>query len=181
MISTLTYKRKNTLLLIGSVLFMLICYSLSISKSIEAYELNQELKSVISQQKTLPSKKLTLIKELKALDSNEIRNKTNYGGNTNEQIILAFVSNYCKESKLLLKEFPKTFRTQQNEYELQTNYFNVSGSFSKILRLIYLLEQTKKIAKVSSVDFQTKTDLYTNARDLNATIYLQQIIKKNEN
>ena len=55
----------------------------------------------------------------------------------------------------------------------------IGGNFSTLINLVYLLEQKYNLGKIASVNYQLKKDFKTKEMQLTATIFLQNIKKKN--
>lgn len=94
-----------------------------------------------------------------------------------QQMLLGTITNYCQQSNVLLKEFPKTIAKQEKDYLIETNYFTVEGEFVKLLKLCYQLEQKNKIGKLASVNYLLKKDYKTQIDFLTATVYIQNVKK----
>lgn len=92
-----------------------------------------------------------------------------------QELLLEKVSNYCNDNKLILKELPQTHIYKNRDYNIETNMVVVEGSFIKLLKLVYMLEQEFKLGKVISVKFESEKDLITKKIRLSASIYFQNI------
>lgn len=126
--------------------------------------------------KNIPEKTVQLKSEIEAIDKtllNSQQNETNV-----QQNLLSIVTMYCKENTIVLREFPQMIQTSGNEFLIETNAFKIEGSFIKLLQLLYILEQKRRIGKIASVSFLTKTDFKTKKPELTATVYLQHVSKK---
>jgi hypothetical protein len=172
----LTYEKKNLLLLGGSVLLAFLIYSFAIKKTWLVYKNYSEAKSKIEFASNAPIMADQLAKELTAMDL-KIGNQNKNGTNT-EGAILETLTNYCQENKTVLREFPETSRAEQGNLIIETNKFVIEGNFSQLLNLVYLLEQTAKLGKVTSAHYQLKKDLKSKEMVLTVTIYIQNIKKK---
>jgi hypothetical protein len=171
-----TYKNKNRLLLIGSVLFLYIAWTSAFGKTFklknECIKLEEQMKLAVD----IPEKSAQLKKEIARMEqltglSKKIENP--------QQALLDIASSYCNKNNTVLREFPKTINSKQNNLEVETNVFVVEGPFIKLLNLAYLLEQKNKIGKVASVNYISKVDQKTQRTILTATIYLQNIKSNN--
>lgn len=169
------YTKKNKILFIGGVLACFIIVmtlvipvvklnnncsdlSLRIQNALQASKNAEELKNKIN-----ATDKFLLSKKDTVLDS--------------QQQVLETVSLFCNSNNTLLKEFPKTVFTKNGDYMLETHIFTVEGNYPQLLNLAYELEYKKKLGRIASLDFKTKTDLKTQRKNLLATIYLQTIKK----
>lgn len=153
-------------------------YFLAIEKSIVVAGEYRILKEQVQMASDAPRKITELQKQLAEIDHDmekEQRTTVNV-----QEALLGFITNYCQNNKLILREFPKTIHINEKDFLIETNVFTVEGGFLKILPMIYLLEQKNKIGKIASVNFQTKKDFKTKNLALTATIYLQNVSKNKQ-
>lgn len=175
-LKNLSYKTKNKLLLAVIALFTIIVYSASVKKTITLHSECKELEGKVTIATDAPLQAAELEKKLAEID--RILGKQQHADNNTQQTLLGIISSYCQNNKTIVREIPKTIYSEQKDFLIETNIFQVEGSFSKLTELIYLLEQKYKIGKIASVHFQTKKDNQTNTIALLATIYLQNIKKR---
>ena len=176
MLKKLSYKRKLQLLIGLSVLFSLFIYQSVISKTIVLYNQNKEFDLKLKEASSAPARVQKLTQQLVSLDHLIQSRQTDTSNNVHD-LLLGFLSSYCKENKTVLKSFPETSVSTQGEFEIQSHTFAVEGSFIKLLQLVYLLEQKLRIGKVSSLNFQASKDIDTKKNILVSTVYLQNIKK----
>ena len=176
MFKNLTYKQKNRLLIAGAILMAYIAYALAIKKTITAYNQCNEATKQIELAQNAPMMADQLEKQLSQMDSKIGNQNTN--GQNKEQALLELVTNYCQNNHAVLREFPETTLADQGNMTIETNLFVVEGSFPTLINLVYLFEQKNKLGKVASVHYQLKKDFKTKEMALTATIYLQNIKKK---
>jgi hypothetical protein len=177
MLKNISYKKRNQVFLWGGVALFLLIYKLTFSKTIALYSECIEMEQRIERASDAPIKIAELKKQsvrLESLAGSERPDEKNL-----QQLILGQVTSYCQENNVLLKEFPETIIQTEKDYEVETNCFTAEGSFDKLLRLVYVLEQKSKTGKISSVDFKTKLESRTNKLKLTATVYIQNIKKTN--
>lgn len=179
MFKHLTYQQKNKLLLGGFVLMLLVSYWLAIGKTLSTMTLYKDLEKKSGQIEQSPMNLKLLEKKRLALNQ-IIENKKDNQGSSVHASLLNIISNFCDEHHILLREYPGTIENIQNDLIVETNMFEVQGTFNKLLELNYMLEQKQKVAKVVSTLFMVKRDLQTRNNILTATIYFQNI-KPHEN
>jgi len=172
-----TYKKKNKALLIAAIVALLLAYLLSIKKTIAVYGEAGRLEAQSELAANAPVKAAALQKQLMEIDN--LLGVQEQPGNV-QQALLGVITGYCQENSTVLREFPRTVYNEEKDLIVETNVFTVEGSFAQLLKLVYLLEQESRIGKVSSARFFMKKDPVTHTTALNATIYLQNI-KKPEN
>lgn len=177
MFERLNYKRKNQLLLAASVLFLLLCYFLAFKGTWALYSEVQELETQIKLANGAPQKVAIMESRLAELD--RLPGLKQNADTSIQQELLGVVTEYCQKTGTILREFPKTLVSEEGDYRVETNVFTVEGGFSKLLELVYLLEQKNRLGKIASVQYNSKRDVRTKALSLTASVYLQNIKKAN--
>lgn len=169
----LTYRQKNKYLLIGFAVFVILSYVLAISDTLDSYFGYRQLEKKEKEMTRAPQELKNLQVKLKGLNYLiETRQRNTEGVHAS---LLNVITAYCDEQGILLREYPGMQENTQNDLVIETNIFEVQGSFFKLLDLVYLLEQKQRIGKVASVKFQTKRDMQTRNAMLTVTIYIQNI------
>lgn len=101
---------------------------------------------------------------------------SNISGNTDyQELLLEKVSRYCSKNRLVLKQLPQTHSYVHQDFKVETHKVVVEGSFHKLLKLIYAIENDFKLGKLVSVRFETEKDFVTKSISLTASIYFQNI------
>lgn len=176
MLSQLTYKRKNQLLIAVTLLTAYLMYSLAIKKTVLAFTQYNSSKDQIALAVNAPLKAKLLEQELTQI--NEKIGNQNINGRNTEQALLDLITHYCQNHNLNLREFPQAQLAKQDDLFIETNQFVVEGGFSSLLNMVYLLEQKQKLGKIAGVRYQLKKDIQTKEMALTATVYLQNIKHK---
>lgn len=179
MFKNLTYRKKIKYLMVGAGLFLLLCYVVSINKTVALVQQCHEMEELLTTVADAPEKIKGISKRI-----GEIENSVSSGeqGNSNfQEKLLEKVSHYCQSQRLILREFPQIHKYTQQNYNVETFTVAVEGPYVKLLKLVYLFESTR-LGKVISIKFESKKDYRTNSMRLVSTIYLQNIKNiKNEN
>lgn len=171
----ISYKKKNRALAIGSILFAFAAYNISLVPTIDLYKECNTLESSLNEMQDIDKNMLIIKRQLGNMDA---QSGTKTSVNTNiREALLGTLTSYCQSSNVLLKDFPKTNVSQEGDYKIETNVFVVEGAFTKLLKLIYLLEQKNRIGKIASTKFEIKKDLRTQSLALTAAVYMQNIKK----
>lgn len=178
MFKDITYKKKNQLLIVAAALLVFTIYNFSIKKTIAAHSDCATAEEQILLAKNAPAMALQLEKELLQMDA-KIGTDSIQSKESGQQL-LGLVTNYCQNNRTVLREFPETIITEQEKLTVETNVFIVEGSFSSLISLVYILEQRAKVGKVAGVHYQLKKDLKSKEMVLTATIYLQNVKKKED-
>jgi hypothetical protein len=175
----LTYKRKNQLLWIGTIVFLLFVYNTVLSKTIDLYVNHGKLSQNVKDGTIAPEKKKNLQAQMEFF--NNSLNKYFSDSLKNREYILGLVSEFCNKHSLLLKEFPETTIDFEKDFEIETNVLVAEGNFIDLLKLVYYLEQEAKVARPASVNFEKKFDFRRKKDVLTVSIFLQNIrMNKNE-
>ncbi len=181
MFNNYTYKQKNIVLIGMAFLFVPITYFGAIKNTLSLISSCSDLEYKLIEIKDSP-------RELELIDNQLSEIEMHFGKIDTNQLnyqpyILETVSNYCNSNDLILKEFPEPLLYAEHDFIIETNKITLEGEFTELLKLIYLIEQTKKLGNISSLHFQTFTRTAENVKQtyLSSTIYLQHIItQKNE-
>lgn len=171
----LTYKRKNKLLLLGTVVILFLIYTLSINKTIRAYSDYNVAEAKMQLAKNAPQQVKELKRQLLQMES--MIGKKETSGQDLVQSLLELVTNYCQNNHAVLREFPEATTTSKEDLLINTNPIVVEGSFSELVKLVYLLEQKANLGKIASVKYALVKDRKSKEMALTATIYIQNIKK----
>ena len=174
MFKQLSYRKKNRILLVGSLLSILLIYELAIKKTIIAYANCKQMEVQLQTANDAP-KMMNELRRKNAKMDLLLGNEGKYADI--QQSILGVVTDYCNANNLVLEQFPTPSVENNNGITIETNIITIEGEFGQLLNLIYLFEQKYKIGKVVSVNYKVKQDNLTRQIKLNVTIYLQNINK----
>lgn len=175
MLKNLSYKKKNILLLSACLLFGFIIYLYAFERTFGLMDECALLEEQLQQAENAPQKLSELKIELNAIES-RLGEGGKFGGDV-QQALLEKISRYCNENNIALREFPQPVVSQEQDYIVETNVVVIEGSFIKLLKLVYQLEQVQRTGKVAAVHFMAKEDLRTKRLQLTASLYLQNIKK----
>jgi hypothetical protein len=176
LLNKLTYKKKNLILLLASILLAYIVYSFGIKKTIAAHSEYTENKNKMEQAANAPAMAEQLEKELIRMDA-KIGSRNTEEENLNETL-LSLITSYCQSNHAVLREFPQTTINEDGDLSVETNRFIIGGNFFTLINLVYLLEQKYNLGKVVSVNYQLRKDFKTQEMQLTANVFLQNIKKK---
>lgn len=174
----LSYKQKNKILLSGFVLALILASVTSFSKTVNLFFDNQTLKDKLKMAEAAPKKigniktQLTKLQEtISYLDESADLRKE----------LLDNVGKTSKEMKVLFKEFkPSSFFVSDDIY-VETHEIILEGDYKSLLKVIYEVEQTLKMGKLTSVRFSKEKDRATRKMRLACIINIQSLKdQKNE-
>ncbi len=169
----LTYRRKNLLIFIGFLLFMVLGYFLSFSKTIQLYNENEVLENNLAEASVAPSIILKSKEELRVLD--QYLRAYAFDSLINQELLLAEVSDFCMKNNLIIYSFPHHTSQEKKNFVIHTNVIEAKGSYKNLLNLVYYLEQEIKIGRISSVKFERFLEKKTKKAYLTVKIYVQSI------
>lgn len=137
----------------------------------------KESSSKMEQAASAPLLAEQIEKELIVMDS-KIASQNNRYENVDEAL-LSLITTYCQNHHAVLREFPETTYSEDGDLAIETRQFMIGGDFSTLINLVYLLEQKYNLGKLVSVNYQLKKDFKTKEMQLTATIFIQNIKKRN--
>lgn len=174
----ITYKTKGILLIIATVLVLYVTYSSYLSETISTVSNYYSLKDSVKNVKDAPLKMQQLKMKLKVLEQQaglKSEGEINFQEN-----LLRVITKYSSEQHTIIRSIPQKSIYKDKGLSIETNEFTMEGSYSKLLDLLYTLEQKERIGRVAAVRFRKETDLQTKRSALMATYYIQTISKENE-
>lgn len=176
MFKKLSHRQKLKLTSAVALLAMLLCYRLSISRTVEEYRKFAAHKNEKQYVMDAPSVENILANE-ERIDAYFRK----YALDTllPEKNLLAVASNYCKSNGLSLKEYKPYDLPSHDSIPVLTRIITVEGGFIPCLKLVNVLETGGKVGRVSSVDFASYTDPKDKTVRLTCTLYIQNLIASN--
>lgn len=167
------YRGKWQLLLWSLLPLLLICYLLAFKKTfgiINEFNNNRQqalLSDVRRDSASIYDAKLASVDSWKKqymLDSNMM-----------DAQVIAAINRSCDELGISFKEYKPLGLSSQRVW---SRMVKVQGDFQNILKLVYELEQSNKICRVASLDFQKKKGSGEEQDELYCIFYIQNVIKQ---
>jgi hypothetical protein len=174
MLSKFSYKQKLKAIGLLSLLALVSCYRLSVSRTIEEYQkYHQDMAMTAGQAPDAAS-----LSDLQTREDRVNELFTRYALDTllPEKNLLSVASNYCKLHKLQLKEYRPYSLSHADSIPVLTRTITVGGAFVPCLRLLYELESSGQVGRVSGVDFKGYTDLQDKKPKMDCILYIQNLI-----
>jgi len=172
---TRSYKVKNKLLLLGVVLLGALAYWLSISKTVVLYRENSRLEAKLDSLENAPSAIARLTAQLqqyeKSLSHFSTRDK-NW-----EERLLHGLAQVCQRHHVKLLHIPVPQTEEQSNYVIHTRAVKMEGGYLNLVQVLYDLEHTKALGRITAVRFALEKDRKTRKTFLFAYIYIQHIEK----
>lgn len=175
MLSKLSYKQKNILLAILTVVVGYFAYTRAITAT-----LNLKNECYLLEEKSIQAESASDEIKLVQLELSNINRMLGNGkkglGDINRELV-EFVTQQTVKKNMLLKGFPEIHTFQGPQMNLYTQQCELQGSFKDIVELINELEKEFLTVNVSSIRFTAKADLKTKKNYLYADCFLQTIHK----
>lgn len=165
---------KNKLLIFTSILFVIIAYKTTISKTFYYYtsfkNTNEQLQNSEKEKKTLgflyaKNKKLDLILKNNNLPQNSI-NHQNY--------LLKTISNLCDNHKVKIINFEEPEALVTEKAKISHYQFSVEGNFNDVLYFLNQLENEPFIGKVLHFSTEKKMDYKESRLRIISTIVIEK-------
>jgi len=172
----LTYNQKIKLLITAAVLFLFICYQYALKKTWTVYEEYKQNNVHADQSGNYMSLIPGLQNQEKKM-ADLISNHTADTVNTPKET-LAFITSFCKQSRLRLTEYQPLQITENTNFNIATRQISVEGNYAGLLKLLYELENQRFYGRLCSAYFKSIEDPYSNKITLTCTFYLQNLITK---
>jgi hypothetical protein len=169
----LSYKRRNYLLLLGTVFFLLIALLFPIRASYDYYNENNVLRNRLSNVEKVPQQIASL---KKTLNNYNKKMQLLSGDRTGkEDYLLQQLANACKLYGVSLTSLTPPQSYQENDYLIETRKARLKGNFISLLNAIYKMERITPVGRITSVQFYVDNDFKTSSKHLYAYIYIQNI------
>ncbi|MBA4241922.1 MAG: hypothetical protein C0448_14445 [Sphingobacteriaceae bacterium] len=158
-----TYPKKVTILFGAFILFLILAYKFSFSKTINLYKdtkiKHDKLVWLKEKEKEIPllqSQMKLLDMAYNDLDSTSIRDQ-----------LTAFISDFAEQNNCVVTEIPEKSFYSSSQLNVQTNRFVIKGSYNSLLQLMLEVETKYNYsAKVVSAKFYSIKDVQTKQTNL---------------
>jgi len=172
MLGIKSHKNKLIVVLLVGILFFPISYKLAFSKTFAARRELRQMNTKLANMEDAPGQIIEVKRKLKSL-SNIIDSDSVAGGLQNK--VLNEISDICTKNGLLLKEMPPMYKNIDNVYCIETINVQVSGSFHKLLKLLFQIESPEKNFNIVSTSFYTIENKQKKQKQLVLSLYIQTI------
>jgi hypothetical protein len=174
MLRNLTYKQKLKWIPVLTGLALFLCYELAIKKTISEYSKNT---NYIASSEPFFSFN-SGIGDLRARKEkiNALYDQYLLDTLQPEKNLLYVSSRFCESHNLSLKEYKTIGLFKTDSIQVLTRTITVEGGFADCLRMLYELERTRQVGKVSASEFKSYPDAKDTTVRLDCTIYVQNLI-----
>ena len=168
--STGKYQKKFWVTVLISVILIFIAYKGAFVKTLSIYQQVRNLTKSINSSAQISSKKKDLQIEIEHINSllgiHENKLPTDD--------IFKELTTICQEyDDAKIVNVPDIHQTIANSYKITTMFAELEGGFSSLLKIVWILEQNKKIGRLVSVNFKKGIDYKQKKEFLSLTILLQ--------
>ncbi|HHC80299.1 MAG TPA: hypothetical protein ENK46_10490 [Flavobacteriia bacterium] len=167
-------KQRNIALIIGLAVLFWVSYQFSFSKTVALKKQYAKLKKE-KELFTNISQKLEKLRVQNVYYDSILKSKKISTESSSQNNLLSTITSFADTTNIKISAFNNPHVFKKDNAVFTTFSFTVKGSFSKITRLIYQLEQNYKLGKVISVSFKKKKDFRRNTVFLECTIWLQLV------
>lgn len=174
MLDRFTYRQRNIGLLAVFLLSCLLVYQLALKQTVELAAACSAKETELETAQDAPQRIALLKAQRQAIENvlGDADHTMDF-----QQRLLETVSDFCRDQKLTLSDFPNAVAVVEKGYRIETNAVSVQGSFNKLVRLVYELEQKHHMGKIAAVEFATGRVSRNKPAILTATIYVQNVKK----
>jgi len=169
----MNYRTKNTLLIIGFILALIICYKFAFSKTVD---IRNEYITLMQQEELLKNtpKQLSLLKQKQHYyDSLLVKYQLKEGSLQNN--LLKTINKFADSTNIKVIDFLEPHTIQKNNLEIRTYQFSLEGDYKNTIKLIYKLEQETKFGEIINLEFQRKNNFKTGHVFLQAKVVLKNL------
>ena len=169
----MTFRKKNILLLAGTLVFLILSWNLAIGETFKVRSQVVQSEASLANVEKAPQQ----IAELKfELDKIQGNSQTLYSGILPmREALLSEITDLAYKYNAQLRSFPEYFIQEKENFELTTSPVVLEGDFKNLLKLMNELEEKNTAGKVSSAQFKIKKSLGRKDRKLFLTLYIQSI------
>jgi hypothetical protein len=169
----LTAKQKLKLLGFAVVPMIVLCYQLSIKRTVEEYRRYQMgVKEAAQIHAATPPAELAE----RQTNVEALYHRYSLDTLSADRNLLAIISHFCDSTNLRLKEYRNVSLVQDDSMRVLTRVVTIEGRFIPGIKMIYDLETKKEAGRISSVAFTTVTDRQDKSTRLDYTLYVQNLI-----
>ena len=145
-----------------------ILYNLSIRRTWETYKSYHKNKSHAALAISAPYEIEKYRRQLSTLQHSSIQPYK-------REHLLERLTAFCRDHDLLIKSFPEAILLSEGVYQVITNQFELEGSYSDMVQLVYLLEEKEKLGNISSIKFYLYKDKIKKKELLRSHIILRNL------
>jgi len=171
-----SYRQQFQYYMILSGLAILLVYQFSFSKTFDEISQCSELENKLASVSHVSYQINKIESELQVFN-----NSLNLHGVDSERFheyLLNIVSTYSSANAVQLVEFPQQHVYEENEVEIATSQFTAQGSYIKLLKLVYLLEQENPVGRLCNVKFYKEKNNKTKRIQLYMRMMVQNVTSK---
>lgn len=171
----MSYKKKNILLIIGTLVAVVLMYLLAIEKTIDYKKQLKLLETERENLQHVANKLNSLKKQSILLDSTLLKENISVT-NSFQQILLKKINGFKTDESLELMEFNNPIIVQDAGVKAVLYPLIVKGNFNSLLAFLNYLEN-QGLAEVKNCKFIKKKNYSTRKEHLQLELYLKKIVE----
>lgn len=165
----MTPKKRYQLLLAGLVIFLLLAYQLAFGKT---WALRQDIQRLEAQKQAASTAAQDIQQYQTALaELDQQQQHPAFSPN----LLFDLVTEFCQKEGLDIKAMPAAQVFQEEDLKILHHPIQVAGNYLSMVKLLYELEQVKRLGRIASVQFELLKNYQSRQKELVATIALQNI------
>ena len=166
-------RQKNSALVIGFIVVLLLGYWLSISETLSLKRNYQNLKAQEELFANIPQRLSLLQQKEHYYDS--LLQHYQISGTSIQNNLLKTIERYAANHDLKVVAFDPPHTLAENSRKTSSYTFRVAGDFKSILGLAYQLEQRNKFGMIASLEFEKLKNYRTGKVSLEGQFILQLV------
>ncbi len=175
-LATLSYQRRNHLLLLGSTILLLVIVGGYLRPTWELWQQTHAQQQTLAELRTAPAQLRALTAQAQ-VDEQRLRG---YRLDTTRQegYMLNQLSQTCARHGVVLAGWSRGAATTQTGYRLHLQLARLRGPYQALVQTIYELEYEHPLGRLASVRFALEEDRRQRQSYLYAYLYLQSITRE---
>jgi len=169
----MSFKKKNIILLIMTLLFCILSWKLAFKETYNLYQNIEIIENDLKNAESAPEKILKLETELNLMNGNTIMLYSSVL--EMRESLLAEISHLTSKYNVKFNSFPEYYIQEKENFELTTSPIVLQGSFRNLLLLLAEFEKNNTSGKISSTNFRIEESPRNGKRSLYLTLYIQSI------
>lgn len=175
MFKNFTHKQKYFALIGGIVLFLLLSYQLSISKTIAQFEKLSQEKAKLEKAENAPVRIKQLQREIAQLNAQV--GKLDQEFESFQERLLSNVVQLGEQHDVQIISVEEPHAYNRNGFEVQTAIIRLRGSFKHLTTLIAALEEKSSEGRLAATTFQVVEDKKLKKYSLETELHIQNFKK----
>ena len=166
-----SYRNRNLLLLSATAVMLLVVWRVSISRTWSAqalYQQNLELLARAQQENV----------QIEELEQKLERQQNSDLQLYDREELLAQITDFCRAHDIRVVSFTEASSISLSNHQIITNLLSLKGGYHDLVALAYMIEQEKRLATISSIQFYLEKNRKTKLDELHARFIIRNLKSK---